>query len=113
MAPFPPAFCLPKQAQLHINIHIHSLRSSPLTTQLLIRLPDDLAARMRQRIAPRQRSAFVQRLIEDALKGETEENDPLYLIALAVEQDGAVAEDMATWDETSGDGLDESTPDDW
>ena len=36
----------------------------------------------------------MQRLIEDVLAGEPEESDPLYLIALAVEQDRVLAEDM-------------------
>ena len=76
-----------------------------MTTQLLIRIPDDLAGRLRRTVAPRHRSAFVQRLIEDALSAEGDDNDPLYMAALAVEQDQTLAAEMAEWDALSGDGL--------
>jgi len=47
------------------------------TEQLLIRLPEDLARRLRRRVPARARSAFVQRLLEQALPAEALENDPL------------------------------------
>ncbi len=79
------------------------------TTQLLIRLPDGLARRFKRRIAVRQRSKFIERLLEEALPPEEEvaDDDPLYQAALAIEQDERLAAEMAEWEEaTIADGLD-------
>lgn len=75
------------------------------TQQVLIRLPEELAERLRRRVPARGRSAFVQRLLEEALPADEEENDPLYLAAMGVEQDERLAAEMADWDVTIGDGL--------
>jgi hypothetical protein len=56
-------------------------------------------------VAPRHRSAFVQRLLEDALPVVPDDADPLYLVALAVEADEFLAAEMAEWDGLAGDGL--------
>jgi hypothetical protein len=74
------------------------------THQLLVRLPDDLIRRLRARISPRQRSAFVQRLLEQALPPAFED-DELYHAAVLVEQDEALHADMAAWDGLAGDGI--------
>jgi hypothetical protein len=55
------------------------------TQQLLIRLPDALARRFKRRVPSRARSAFIQRLLEQALPADEGEDDPLYQAALAVE----------------------------
>jgi predicted transcriptional regulator len=74
------------------------------TQQLLVRLPEDLERRFRRAVAPRQRSKFVQRLLEQALPPD--DRDPLYLAALAVEQDEALTAEMAEWETaTIDDGL--------
>lgn len=75
------------------------------TQQLLIRLPEELAQRLRRRVPPRGRSAFVQDLLEKALPADEGEDDPLYLAALGVEQDERLAAEMSDWDVTAGDGL--------
>ena len=76
------------------------------TQQLLLRLPDDLAARFRRAVPARARSAFVQHLLEQALPAHQDDQDPLYLAALAVEQDTALAAEMVEWEvSTIGDGL--------
>jgi thioredoxin-like negative regulator of GroEL len=77
------------------------------TQQLLIRLPEDLVRRFRRAIAPRERSKFVQQLLEQALPpDEVSDSDPLYQAALAVEQDEALAIEMAEWEAaTIEDGL--------
>jgi metal-responsive CopG/Arc/MetJ family transcriptional regulator len=78
-----------------------------MTTQLLVRLPDDLVRRFKQSVAPRQRSKFIERLLKDALPGfENADDDPLYQAALAVEQDEQLAAEMAEWEQaTVGDGI--------
>ncbi len=75
------------------------------TQQLLIRLPEELAQRLRRRVPARGRSAFVQDLLEKALPADEGEDDPLYLAALGVEQDERLTAEMADWDVTAGDGL--------
>lgn len=64
--------------------------------QMLFHIPDALVARFRQAVPPRQRSAFVAKLIEQALPAE---DDPLYQVALAVEQDSALNAEMREWRE--------------
>jgi hypothetical protein len=77
------------------------------TQQLLLRLPEDLVRRLRRTIAPRERSKFVQHLLEQALPPDAvTESDPLYRAALAAEQDEALAAEMAEWETaTIDDGL--------
>jgi hypothetical protein len=70
--------------------------------QICIHLPEELAARFKTMVPARQRSAFVADLLDLALPRE---EDPLYRIALAVEEDEALAEEMADWEVTAGDGL--------
>lgn len=75
------------------------------TQQLLVRLPEELARRLKRQVPARGRSAFVQRLLEQALAPEDGDNDPLYRTALEVEQDERLAAEMAEWDGTVADGL--------
>lgn len=75
------------------------------TQQLLVRLPEGLARRLKQQVPARGRSAFVQRLLEQALAPEGGDDDPLYRAALEVEQDERLAAEMAEWDGTAADGL--------
>ena len=76
-------------------------------TQLLLHLPDNLVRRLKRSVAPRQRSKFVQRLLEEALPPEDAgEDDPLYQAALAVEADGELTAEMNEWEEaTIADGV--------
>lgn len=78
------------------------------TTQLLIRLPEALVRRFKRRVAVRQRSKFIERLLEEALPPEdVADDDPLYQAAVAVERDEQLAAEMAEWEEaTIADGLD-------
>ncbi len=64
--------------------------------QMLFHIPDPLAARFRQMVPPRQRSAFVAKLMEQALP---EDDDPLYRLALEVERDAALNAEMREWRE--------------
>jgi metal-responsive CopG/Arc/MetJ family transcriptional regulator len=84
-----------------------------VATQLLVRLPDDLAKRFKRSVAPRQRSKFIERLLQEALPSpQDSDDDPLYQAALAVERDEKLAAEMGEWEEaTLGDGL-SGEPDD-
>ena len=64
--------------------------------QMLFHIPDPLAARFRQAVPPRPRSAFVTKLVEQALP---EDDDPLYLLALEVERDAVLNAEMREWRE--------------
>lgn len=71
--------------------------------QLLLHIPDPLAERFKQAIPVRQRSAYVTGLLEQSLPVE---NDPLYRIALEVEQDAILNAEMRDWrDGLMSDGL--------
>ena len=82
------------------------------TTQLLIHLPDELVRRFKRSVSVRQRSRFIQRLLEEALPPEDGgDDDPLYQAALAVEKEHELATEMAEWEAaTIEDGLTESDP---
>jgi predicted transcriptional regulator len=77
------------------------------TQQLLVRISDEVARRLRRAVPPRQRSKFIEGLLEQALSAEpADDHDPLYLAALAVEEDEALAVEMAEWEgATIDDGL--------
>ncbi len=73
------------------------------TRQLLVRLPDDLARRLKRQVPARGRSAFVQQLLEQALAPEGGDGDPLYRTVVEVERDEGLAAEMAEWDGTVAD----------
>ena len=77
------------------------------TQQLLLHLPDELVRRLKRAVPPRQRSKFIQDLLERALPPDgVAETDPLYLAALEVEKDEALDAEMAEWEPaTLGDGV--------
>ena len=83
-----------------------------MTEQLLVRLPEELVRRFKRTVAPRQRSKFIEQLLEQALPpDEVSDSDPLYPAALAVEQDEALAAEMAEWEAaTIDDGFAPSRP---
>jgi hypothetical protein len=69
------------------------------TTQLLVCLPDALVRRFKRNVSVRQRSKFIQRLLEDSLPAEDDcDDDPLYQAALAVERERGLAAEMAEWE---------------
>lgn len=64
--------------------------------QMLLHIPDPVASRFKQSVPPRQRSAFVAKLLMEALPVE---EDPLYLAALEVERDAQLNAEMSEWRE--------------
>lgn len=69
------------------------------TTQVLIRLPDELVRRFKRQVSVRQRSRFVQQLLEQALPpSDAGDDDPLYQAALAVEKEHDLSAEMAAWE---------------
>ena len=74
------------------------------TQQLLLHLPDELVRRLKRAVPARGRSKFIQDLLEKALPPDVDEADPLYLAALDVERDEALAAELGGWDTTLRDG---------
>jgi hypothetical protein len=75
------------------------------TQQLLLHLPDELVRRLKRAVPARSRSKFIQDLLEQALPPDgVVEADPLYLAALEVEKDEALAGEMGGWDLVLNDG---------
>lgn len=72
--------------------------------KVLISLPDQLASRMKATIPERQRSKIVASLLEAEI---TRREKALYECALAVENDAALKADLAAWEITINDGLDD------
>ena len=73
-------------------------------TQLLIHLPDYLLGRFRSLVPAKQRSKYIENLLEEDLK---KQDDELRRCAMDVEQDDEINATMDDWDIVSGDGLDE------
>ena len=68
------------------------------TQQLLLHLPDELVRRLKRAVPARGRSKFIQNLLEQALPPDgVGAADPLYLAALEVEKDEALAAAMGGW----------------
>jgi hypothetical protein len=75
------------------------------TQQLLLHLPDELVRRLKRAVPSRQRSKFIQDLLEAALPPDgVADADPLYLAALDVENDPLLAAEMGGWGATLADG---------
>jgi hypothetical protein len=72
--------------------------------QMLFHFKDEIGRRLKAAVPPRQRSAFVQRLVDAALRS-IEEDDPVYRAALAAEADTEHDDDRDLWDSLSADGL--------
>lgn len=70
--------------------------------KVLISIPDQLDARMRLTMPPRQRSKIIARLIEHEVE---KREQALYECAKAVENDKELNAEMEDWDVTIEDGL--------
>ena len=81
--------------------------------QVLLHLPDEIAQRFRSAIPARQRSAYVQKLLEAALPPEDKD---AWLARVATEAQAEfdahpeLQAEAEVWDGASGDGLDNLAP---
>lgn len=88
-----------------VNIYYHYLENPKADgMQILAHIPEDLGNRFKAAIPARKRSAFIADLLRKALPAEDE---ALYQLALAVEQDQGLADGLEGWDATVADGLEE------
>jgi len=78
------------------------------TQQILIRLPEDIAARFKAAVPARQRNKFVADLVARAV---ARQEDELTRIAVAVTDEERcnpeLAQEMRDWEATIGDGMEE------
>ncbi|MDD5272117.1 MAG: hypothetical protein PHU14_05300 [Methylovulum sp.] len=70
--------------------------------QVLVHLPDDLANRFKSTVPKRLRSAFIADLLSKAIP---EQEDELFKLAMAVENDPSISELESDWEITVGDGF--------
>lgn len=73
-------------------------------TQIILSLPDALAAQLKAKAPPRQRSKYIAGLL--VAEWARRENE-LFQCALSVEQDADLNAEMQDWESTVADGLDE------
>ena len=78
------------------------------TQQILIRLPEEVAAKLKAAVPARQRNKFVAELVATAI---ARHEDALAKIATAVtneeKRSPKIAEETRDWEATVGDGLEE------
>ena len=76
------------------------------TQQILIRLPEDIAARFKEAVPARQRNKFIANLVAGAVASQ---EDELARIAAAVTEDERsnpeLVQEMRDWEATLGDGI--------
>ena len=76
------------------------------TQQILIRLPEDVAARFKAAVPARQRNKFIASLVAGAVASQ---EDELARIAAAVNEDERsnpeLVQEMRYWEATLGDGI--------
>lgn len=75
-------------------------------SKILLSIPDDLANQFKVMVPARQRSQFLTRLLANALK---KQEQTLYESAKLVEEDTQLNQDIALWDSTLEDGLDDTS----
>ncbi len=79
------------------------------TQQILIRLPEEVAARFKAVVPARQRNKFIADLVAKAV---ARQEDELTRIAVAVSDEERrnpeLAQEMRDWEATIGDGMEES-----
>jgi hypothetical protein len=76
------------------DVFLFITATKEIQMQLLLHIPDELMQRFKQTVPTRKRSAFVAKLLEQALPLEV---DPLYLAALEVERDATLNSEMQEW----------------
>ncbi len=69
--------------------------------QILVHLPEELARRLKRQVPARKRSAFVQKLLEQALLPDKVKADLLYRAAMALEESEWLAAEMGEWEVVS------------
>ncbi len=70
--------------------------------KILVSLPDELAARMKQMIPPRKRSRVIAEILESEINRREQ---ALYQCAREVEADDALNNEMTDWEVTVDDGI--------
>lgn len=80
----------------------------PTQQQILIRLPEEVAARLKSVIPARTRNKFVSQLVVDAI-AEYDKNLAKLAIAVTAEEMGSpeLTLEMQDWNAVTGDGIDE------
>jgi hypothetical protein len=83
-------------------LDIQYLKMEVVMHKILVSLPDDLAARMKQMIPSRQRSRVIAEILESEINRREQ---ALYQCAREVEADDALNNEMADWGVAVDDGI--------
>jgi metal-responsive CopG/Arc/MetJ family transcriptional regulator len=70
--------------------------------EMLIKIPEELAAKFKSVVPRGERSKVIAKLIEEEIRRR---DDKLYKIALELEKNEKLNEEMKDWDITAGDGI--------
>jgi metal-responsive CopG/Arc/MetJ family transcriptional regulator len=70
--------------------------------EMLIKIPEELAAKFKSAVPRGERSKVIAKLIEEEIRRR---DDKLYKIALELEKNEKLNEEMKDWDITAGDGI--------
>lgn len=67
-----------------------------------MKIPEELAKKLKSIVPSGERSKIIAKLIEEEIKRHDEK---LYMIALELEKNDKLNEEMKEWDITTGDGI--------
>jgi len=70
--------------------------------EMLIKIPEELAAKFKSVVPRGERSKVIAKLIEEEIRRR---DDKLYKIALELEKNEKLNGEMKDWDITAGDGI--------
>jgi hypothetical protein len=79
-----------------------------MASNMVLKLPDDLMSRFRSIVPNRQRTRVIASLLESEVKRREQ---ALERVAAEVEADAGLKDEMADWETTVADGIDDEVPD--
>ena len=82
---------------------------NPVPSSLLIRLPEDIASRFRSLIPARQRNKFLADLVAKAVADQESDLEKIAAaVTLEESNDRELQQELADWQQTNADGLDDA-----
>ena len=82
---------------------------NPVPSSLLIRLPDDVVSRFRSLVPARQRNKFLADLVAKAVADQESDLEKIAAaVTLEESSDRELQQELADWQQTNADGLDDA-----
>ena len=80
-----------------------------MPTSMLIRLPEEVASRFRSLVPARQRNKFLADLVAKAVSDQESDLEQIAAaVTLEERADRELQQELANWQQTNGDGLDDA-----